>query len=98
MDVLPTTRTGRLALWLLVPVVLFLVLPVWWLLQLIPDSWRFVNIAVAVGIVVLALASLVTAGVAVVREHERSVLLLVLSALTFLAVVSFAVGEALGGH
>lgn len=98
MDVMPTTRTGQHALWLLVPVLLFLVLPFWWLLQQIPDSWRFVDIAVVLAFMGLAVVSLVTAGVAVVREHERSVLLLVLASLTFLLVASLAVGEVLASH
>jgi len=86
---------GRRALWLLLPVLLYLLLPV---SLLIPDSWRAVSIAVVVAIIVLAVASLVTAGLAVFRERERSVILIVGTSLTFLLVVAYAVGEALGGH
>ena len=53
-------------------------------------------IAVGIAIIGLAVASLVTAGVAIVREKERSILLVVIASLTFLLVVTFAVGEAFG--
>jgi hypothetical protein len=87
---------GRRALWLLLPVLLY---PMYWsVFLLIPDSWRAVSIAVVIAIIGLALASLVTAGVAIFRDKERSVLLVVIASLTFLLVVTFAVGEALGGH
>ena len=46
----------------------------------------------------LAFASLVTAGLAIFREKERSVILIVVASLTFLLVATLAVGEALGGH
>jgi hypothetical protein len=90
---------GRRALWLLLPVLLYLVLPVYRLLDLlIPDSWRAVSIAVVIAIIGLAVASLVTAGVAIFRDKERSVILIVAASITFLFVVALAVGEALGGH
>ena len=56
------------------------------------------SIAVVIAIIGLAVASLVTAGLAIFREKERSVILIVVASLTFLLVVTFAVGEALGGH
>lgn len=99
MHALPRTTMGRRALWLLLPVLLYILTPVYMLIDLlIPDSWRAVSIAVVVAILGLALASLVTAGVAIFREKERSVILIVLASLTFLLVVALAIGEALGGH
>ena len=95
MYVLPRTSMGRRALWLLLPVLLYLLLPV---SLLIPDSWRAVSIAVAVAMIGLAVASLVTAGLAIFREGERSVILIVGASLTFVLVVTYAVGEAFGGH
>ena len=95
MYALPRTPMGRRALWLLLPVLIYLLLPV---SLLIPDSWRAVSIAVAVAIIGLAVASLVTAGLAIFRERERSVILIVGASLTFLLVVTYAVGEAFGGH
>lgn len=95
MYALPHTPMGRRALWLLLPVLLYLLLPVF---QLIPDSWRAVSIAVVIAVIGLAVASLVTAGLAIFRDKERSVILIVVTSLTFLLVVTFAVGEALGGH
>ncbi len=95
MYALPHTPMGRRALWLLLPVLLYLLFPV---VLLIPDSWRAVSIAVVIAIIGLAVASLVTAGLAIVRDKERSVVLVVVASLTLLIVVTFAVGEALGGH
>jgi hypothetical protein len=95
MYALPHTPMGRRALWLLLPVLLYVVLPVY---LLIPDSPRVLSIAIVVAIIGLAFASLVTSGLAIFREKERSVLVVVLAALTFLIVVAFAVGEFLGGH
>ena len=96
MHVLPRTPSGRRALWLLLPVVLY---PFYWsALTLVPDSWRVVTFAVVVALAVLAVVALATTGVAVARDHERSVLLLVVAALTSLLVLALAVGEALGGH
>lgn len=95
MYALPRTPMGRRALWLLLPVLLYLLLPVF---LLIPDSWRAVSIAVVIAVIGLAVASLVTAGLAIFRDKERSVILVVVTSLTFLLVVTFAVGEALGGH
>ena len=95
MYALPRTPMGRRALWLLLPVLIYLLLPV---SLLIPDSWRAVSIAVAVAIIGLAVASLVTAGLAIFRERERSVILIVGASLTFVLVVTYAVGEAFGGH
>ena len=95
MYALPHTPMGRRALWLLVPVLLYLLFPVY---LLIPDSWRAVSIAIVIAIIGLAVASLVTAGLAIFREKERSVIVIVVASLTFLLVVTLAVGEALGGH
>jgi hypothetical protein len=99
MYALPHTPIGRRALWLLLPVLLYVLTPMYMLIDLlIPDSWRAVSIAIVVAIIGLAVASLFTAGLAIVREKERSVVLVVIASLTFLLVVAFAVGEALGGH
>lgn len=95
MYALPHTPMGRRALWLLIPVLTYVVLPVWLLVSYLP---RAVSIGVGIAIIGLALASLVTSGLAVFREKERSVLVIVLASLTFVIVVSFAVGESLGGH
>lgn len=95
MYALPRTPTGRRALWLLLPVLLYLVFPVY---LLFPDSWRAVSIALVLAVIGLALASLVTAALAIFREKDRSVLLIVSASLTFLLVVTIAVGEAIGGH
>lgn len=96
MDWLPRTPMGRRALWLLLPVLLY---PLYWsVLLLVPDSWRAVGIAAGVVIIGLVLASLVTAGAAIFREGERSMLLIVLASLTSVGVVILAVGEAFGGH
>jgi hypothetical protein len=95
MYAMPRTAMGRRALWLLLPVLLYVVLPVWLLVSRLP---RELSIVIGLGVVGLALASLVTSGLAVFREKERSVLVIVLASLTFLIVLSFAVGEALGGH
>jgi hypothetical protein len=95
MYALPHTAMGRRALWLLLPVLLCLVFPV---LLIVPDSWRTVSIGVAVALIGLAVAALVTAGLAIFREHERSVLVVVVASLTFLLVVTLGVGEILGGH
>ena len=98
MYALPHTPMGRRALWLLLPVLLYILTPLYMLIaMLIPDSWRAVSIAVVIAIIGLAVASLVTAGLAIFREKERSVVLIVVASLTFLLVVTFAVGEALGG-
>jgi hypothetical protein len=96
MYLLPRTPMGRRALWLLLPVLLY---PLYWsVLLLVPDSWRVVSIALGIAIIGLAVASLVTAGAAIFREKERSVVVVVLASLTLLLVVTFAVGEVLGGH
>lgn len=96
MYVQPQTPLGRRALWLLLPVLLYPMY--WWVFLAIPDSWRALSIAVGVGIVGLALASLATAAFAVVRRHERSLAVLGIGGLTLVMVLFFAVGEALGGH
>ena len=93
MYALPHTPMGRRALWLLLPVLLYLVFPVY---LLIPDSWRALSIAIT--IIGLAVASLVTSGLAIFREKERSVLVVVMASITFLLVVTVAVGEFLVGH
>lgn len=97
--VLPHTSMGRRALWLLLPVLLYIVTPVSWLVgMLIPDSWRAVSIAIVVAVMGLAVASLVTAGVAIFGKKDHSVILIGVASLTFLLVATLAVGEALGGH
>ena len=99
MYALPRTPMGRRALWLLVPVVLHILTPVYRLIDLlVPSSWRAVSIAIVLALMGLAVASLVTAGVAIFRQKERSVVLIALASLTLLFVVTLAVGEALGGH
>lgn len=95
MYAMPRTPMGRRALWLLLPVLLYVVLPVWLLVSELP---RALSIVIGLGVIGLALASLVASGLAVFREKERSVLVIVLASLTFVIVLSFAVGEALGGH
>jgi hypothetical protein len=96
MYFLPHTTMGRRALWLLLPVLLY---PLYWsVLRLIPDSWRALSIALVIAVIALAVASLVTAGVAIFREKDRSMLLVVIASVTFLLVVTFAAGEAFGGH
>lgn len=99
MHAMPQTPLGRRALWLLLPVLLYILTPVYMLLDLlIPDSWRGASIAVVIVIVGLAVASLVTAGVAIIRDRDRSVVLVVAASLTLLLVITIAVGEAIGGH
>ncbi|HNV10957.1 MAG TPA: hypothetical protein PKN27_06470 [Propionibacteriaceae bacterium] len=94
MNVMPQTRVGRIALWLLLPVVLY---PLYAsVLMLLPDSWRSVSIAIVFVIIALAVVSLVVAAIAIFRQKERSVVLIVTTALTALLVASFAVGEAIG--
>ena len=95
MYALPHTPMGRRALWLLLPVLLCLVFPVF---LLIPDSWQAVSVGVVVACGGLAVASLVTAGLAVFREKERSVLVVVVASFTFLLVVALVVGEFVVGH
>jgi hypothetical protein len=95
MYALPHTSMGRRALWLLLPVLLYVVLPVYRLISYLP---RALSIGVVIAIIGLAFASLVTSGLAIFREKERSILVVVLASLTFLIVVAFTVGELLGGH
>ncbi|MFC4783718.1 hypothetical protein ACT8ZV_04550 [Nocardioides sp. MAHUQ-72] len=95
MYAMPRTPMGRRALWLLLPVLLYLLFPVY---LVIPDSWRALSIAIVVAVMGLAVASLVVAGLAVFRAKERSVIVIVAASITFLLVVTLAVGEALGGH
>jgi ABC-type uncharacterized transport system permease subunit len=99
MYALPRTPMGRRARWLLLPVLLYLVFPVYRLIDLlVPDSWRAVSIAVVVAIIGLAVVSLVTASLAIFRAKERSVTLIVVASVTLVLVAALAVGEALGGH
>ena len=95
MYALPHTPLGRRGLWLLLPVLLYLLLPVY---LLIPDSWRAFSSAVVIAHIGLAVTSLVTAGLATFRDKERSVILVVLASLAFLLVMTLAVDEALSGH
>lgn len=94
MYVMPHTRIGWVALLLLLPVILY---PLYWsVFLLIPESLRGVSIAVVGGLAVLALASLVAAGVAIFGRKERSVLLIAIAIGTIVLIALFAVGEALG--
>ena len=89
--VAPRSRIGRRALVLLLIVVTY---PLYWsVLLLLPDSWRAVRIAVGVLIPLTALASLVLAGVAILRSKDRSVLLIGLAAIALVLVLTFAIGE-----
>lgn len=93
MEVVPQSRV---ALGLLLVVALY---PLYWsVFMLIPDSWRAVSIGVGVVIVLIALTSLVLAGVAIFREKDRSLLLMVIATFTLLMVLAFAIGEAAGPH
>lgn len=95
MYVMPHTRTGWWALWLLAPVLLY---PLYWsVFLLLPESVRTTGIVV-VGLGVLALASFVVAGVAIFRLKERSMVLVGGAAATLLLILFFAVGEVVGGH
>jgi hypothetical protein len=99
MYALPRTPMGRRALWLLLPVLIYILTPVYLLIDLVtPDSWRAVSIAVVIALIGLAVGSLITAGVAIFRDRERSVVLIVIASLTFLLVLTLAVGEVIGGH
>ncbi|HEY3410136.1 MAG TPA: hypothetical protein VGK53_18350 [Propionicimonas sp.] len=94
MYVMPHTRIEWVALLLLLPVLLY---PLYWsVFLLIPDSLRGVSIAVVAGLGVLALASLVAAGVAIFGRKERSVLLIAVAIGTIVLIALFAVGEAIG--
>jgi hypothetical protein len=96
MYVLPRTRRGRLALWLLLPVLLY---PFYWsVLLLVPDTWRAVSIGFVVVLAGLVVVSLTVAGLALLRDRERSVLLIAVASLTALTVLTLVVGEAVGGH
>ena len=95
MYVMPHTRTGWWALWLLAPVLLY---PLYWSAFLVlPEAVRATGVVVAV-LGVLIIASFVVASVAIFRLKERSLVLIVVAAATLLLVVVFAVGEAVGGH
>ncbi len=96
MEVLPHTPRGRIALWLLLPVLLY---PLYWsVLRLVPDSWRALSIGFVGLLAGLAIVALVVAGLAILRDRERSILLILITSLTALFVVVSVVGEALGGH
>lgn len=95
MYVMPHTRTGWWALWLLVPVLLY---PLYWsVFLLLPEAVRTTGVVVA-ALGVLIVASFVVASVAIFRLKERSLVLIVVAAATVLLVLVFAVGESLGGH
>lgn len=97
MYVMPQTRLGKWSLGLLLAVVLY---PLYWsVTMLIPDSMRGLQIAVGLLVATLALASLVLAGIAIVRQKDRSILLYVIAGITLLMVLIFAIGEFFGeGH
>lgn len=68
--------------------------PLYWsVFRLIPDSWPGVSIGIAVLIPGVALTSLVLADVAMFRQKDRSLLLMVIAAVTLLLVLTFAIGE-----
>lgn len=93
MYVMPHTRTGWLAVALLLPVLLYPLY--WWVFLLLPDSLRETAIVV-IGLGILIVASLVAAGVAIFGRKERSLLLIALAIAAVLLVAVFAVGEAVG--
>ncbi|HHY03259.1 MAG TPA: hypothetical protein GX686_10440 [Paracoccus sp.] len=96
MHMLPRTRTGRAAVWMLLPVLAY---PLYWsVVMAIPDSMRWLSIAVGAAIMALGIAALLTAGVALVRDRDRSWLLIAITVLTVAMVAFFAVGEILGGR
>lgn len=97
MYVMPQTRLGKWSLGLLLAVVLY---PLYWsVTMLIPASMRGLQIAVGLLVATLAVASLVLAGIAIVRQKDRSILLYVIAGITLLMVLTFTIGEFFGeGH
>lgn len=96
MYMVPQIRMGKWALGLSLGVVLF---PLYWsVFRLFPDSWRGVSIGIAVLIPVVALTLLVLAAVAMFRQKDRSVLLMVIAAVALLLVLTFAIGELVFPH
>src|SRR6476661_3749868 len=81
----PRSPLGRRTLVLLLITLAYLYLPVY---MLIPDSWRVVRVAVAVLVPLVAVASVVMAGLAIVRNKDRSVLLIGVAGITLLTVVA----------
>jgi hypothetical protein len=76
-----------------------LLYPLYWsALRLVPDSWRAVSIGFVGVLAGLAIAALVVAGLAIVRDRERSVLLVLVTATTALLLAVAVVGELVGGH
>ena len=91
MYMVPRSRIGRWALGLALVVALF---PLYWsVFMLVPDSWRGLSIGIAVLIPLIALASLALAAVAIFRQKDRSVLLMVIAALTLFLVLAFGISE-----
>ena len=91
MYMVPRSRIGRWALGLALVVALF---PLYWsVFMLVPDSWRGLSIGLAVLIPLIALVSLALAAVAIFRQKDRSVLLMVIAALTLFLVLAFGISE-----
>ncbi len=93
MYVLPHTRSGWWALWLLLPVLLY---PLYWSVFLLLPAQVRAGGTVVVALGVLILVSTALAAVAIIRGKDRSVLLITVALGTLLLVLFFAVGELIG--
>lgn len=90
---LPSTSVGWWALWLAAAVVLY---PFYWsIFLLFPIAARQF---VVVGLLIVAVAAIVTGGLALFRFRDRSVILVTAMVLMMLAASLFAVGELLLPH
>ena len=90
---LPSSSVGWWALWLAAAVVLY---PLYWsTFLLFPIAARQF---VVVGLLIVAVAAIVTGGLALFRFRDRSVLLVTALVLMMLAASLFAVGELLLAH
>lgn len=90
---LPSTMVGWWALWLAAAVVLY---PFYWsVFLLFPIEVRQF---VVVGLLIVAVAAIVTGGLAVFRLRDRSVLLVTALVLMVIAAGIFALGELLLPH
>ena len=90
---LPSTSVGWWALWLAAAVVLY---PLYWsIFLLFPIAARQF---VVVGLLIVAVAAIVTGGLALFRFRDQSVLLVTALVLMMLAASLFAVGELLLAH
>lgn len=89
----PSTTVGWWALWLAAAVVLY---PFYWsIFLLFPIEVRQF---VVVGLLIVAMAAMVTGGLAVFRLRDRSVLLVTALVLMVVAAGIFALGELLLPH